>query len=92
MKNPDHVLKPGMFANAYVTLPDQTLPTVPKAALLNESGSTHLFAVIKGHLEERIVQPGPERGDLVAILEGVKNDEQVVSKITEAVKDGVPVK
>ncbi len=92
VKNADHDLKPGMFASAFVTLPDQTLPTVPKEALLAEGGSTHLFAVVNGHLEERIVQPGAERDGRVAILEGVKPDEKVVSAITEAVKDGVPVR
>ncbi len=91
VSNADHVLKPGMFATARLVLPDELRPVVPKSALVAEGSSTHLFAVVKGHVEERIVQPGPEREGSVAILDGLRSGELVVSAPTENVRDGIPV-
>jgi membrane fusion protein (multidrug efflux system) len=90
--NPDHTLKPGMFAVAHLKLPDEKLPAVPASALVTEGAVTHLYAVVSKHVEERIVQRGPERDGFVAILDGIKAGENVVTKVSDAVKDGVPVK
>jgi membrane fusion protein, multidrug efflux system len=91
VQNADHVLKPGMFATARLVLPDAARPVVPKTALIEEGNSLHLFAVVKGHLEERIVQVGPEREGAVAILDGVKSGEKVVAAPTDDIRDGLPV-
>jgi membrane fusion protein (multidrug efflux system) len=91
VQNPDHLLKPGMFATAHLVLPDEALPSVPKTALFNEGTSSHLFTVVEQHVEERIVQVGAERDGWVAVLDGVKAGDTVVTKLSDAVKDGVPV-
>jgi RND family efflux transporter MFP subunit len=90
--NTDHTLKPGMFAVAHLRLPDEKLPAVPVTALVTEGAATHLFAIVRSHIEERIVQRGPERDGFVAILDGIKVGENVVTKVTDVVKDGAPVK
>ena len=90
--NTDHKLKPGMFANASLKLPDAPLLAVPKEALREEADTRRLFAVVQGHVEERVVQVGPERDGYVAILDGLKAGEKVVVNPGKDVKDGVPVK
>ncbi|MHB8420949.1 MAG: efflux RND transporter periplasmic adaptor subunit [Myxococcales bacterium] len=90
--NAEHLLKPGMFATAHLVLPDQNRPVVPKSALAEEGNSTHLFVVVAGHLEERIVQPGPERDGSVAILDGVHSGERVAAALSDDIRDGVPVR
>jgi membrane fusion protein, multidrug efflux system len=90
--NPDHRLRPGMFASASLRLPDAPLVAVPKSALHTEGTATHLFAIVDSHVEERVVQTGPERDGMVAILDGVQPGDVVVAKPDAAVKDGVPVK
>ncbi|MBS2030900.1 MAG: efflux RND transporter periplasmic adaptor subunit [Deltaproteobacteria bacterium] len=92
VENPDHVLKPGMFATAHLQLPDEPLPVVPKTAIFSEGSTAHLFAVVDKHVEERIVQLGPERDGKVAVLDGLKAGDTVVAQLSDAVKDGVPVK
>jgi len=91
VKNADFALKPGMFAVARLHLPDEEQPVVPNRALVGVGTTTHLFAVVDGHLEERIVQRGPERDGQVVVLDGVRAGEKIVSEISEAMKDGVPV-
>jgi membrane fusion protein (multidrug efflux system) len=92
VQNEDQVLKPGMFALAHLQQQDEERPVVPVEALLSEGSTTRLFAVVNGHAEERIVQRGPERDGKVAILDGIKVGEQVVSRISESVRDGIPIK
>ncbi|WP_224362312.1 efflux RND transporter periplasmic adaptor subunit [Hyalangium versicolor] len=89
--NPDHKLRPGMFATAHLQLPDQPLPAVPRSALVKEGSTTRLFTVVEGHIEERVIQTGPERDGLVAVLEGLKPGERVVNQPGNQVKDGTPV-
>lgn len=91
VQNPDHKLKPGMFATAHLRLADEPLPAVPRAALVSEGSSAHVFAVVDSQVEERIVQVGPERDGYVAILDGLRAGEKVVAKPDDKVKDGVPV-
>ncbi|MBJ6760749.1 efflux RND transporter periplasmic adaptor subunit [Myxococcaceae bacterium JPH2] len=89
--NTDHKLRPGMFATAHLQLTDQPLPTVPRSSLVTEGTTHRLFTVVDGHIEERVVQTGPERDGMVAVLDGLKNGEHVVNQPGAQVKDGTPV-
>lgn len=91
VENPEHKLKPGMFATAHLRLADEPLPVVPKSALRLDGNSARLFAVVEKQIEERLVQVGPERDGYVAILDGLRPGEKVVAKPDDSVKDGVPV-
>jgi membrane fusion protein (multidrug efflux system) len=85
-------LKPGMFVTSKVILGEKPMPVVPKSALAQRGATWRLWAVVKGHLEERVVQLGPELpGDKVAIADGVKVGEKVAAKVTEQVADGARV-
>ena len=89
---PGSSLKPGMFAEAQVTLGDTPMAVVPKTALVKRGSTWRLFVVVKGHLEERVVQLGPELADgKVALLRGAAPGEKVALKVTETVADGVRV-
>ena len=89
--NSDHRLKPGMFATARLVLPDEKVPVVPLSALRRDEATTHLYVVTQGHIEERIVQIGLEREGYVAVLDGLRLGDTIVTQLTADVKDGVPV-
>ncbi len=85
-------LVPGMFAEATITVGHKPMPVVPKAAVVKRGNTWRLFALVKGHLEERVVQLGPELpGELVVVARGVAAGEKVAAKIDEQVVDGVKV-
>lgn len=85
-------LKPGMFAEAAITLDRKPMPIVPENALVKRGTTWRLFAVVKGRLEERVVQRGPVLADgRVALLRGAAVGEKVAAPITEQVVDGVAV-
>jgi membrane fusion protein (multidrug efflux system) len=89
--NSDHALLPGMFVTAQLPVGEVTLPVVPAKAIVNRDGTDTLFAVIDGHLEARVVERGPEVGDLVAVADGVKTGETVVISPPQGAVDGALV-
>jgi membrane fusion protein (multidrug efflux system) len=87
--NPDGKLRPGMFANVDVILPAQTgvLP-VPSSAINYAPYGDSVFVVTqeKGAngqmgpvVEQHFVTLGQTRGDLVAVLNGIKAGDTVVT-------------
>jgi len=81
-----------MFVTVKVTLGEKKMPVVPRKALSQRGTTWRLWAVVKGHLEERVVQLGPELpGDKIAILDGVKAGEKVAAEVTDKVADGARV-
>jgi membrane fusion protein (multidrug efflux system) len=90
--NGDRALLPGMFADVELTVGTQRLPSVPKRALLEQDDQARLFVVAGGRVEERVVARGPEVGDRVAILRGVRDQERVVVSDLGALDNGQKVR
>jgi membrane fusion protein, multidrug efflux system len=101
IQNPDHVLKPGMFATATVVLPDKPpVITVPETAvdytlygdsmfLITEKkaddGKTSLIAV------RTFVQTGNRLGGRAEIRKGLKAGDRVVAVGQLKLQSGAPV-
>jgi membrane fusion protein (multidrug efflux system) len=94
--NKEGKLRPGMFVDVEVVLPDTTsFVVVPGTAVVHAAYGDSVFVLRdqrpedKGSretedgqpiriAEQRFVRTGPERGDFVAILEGIEPEEEVV--------------
>ena len=90
--NPDQKLRPGMFATARVELGDKPAVTIPKNAVRNDGSLRRVFVVKEGAIEERLVKLGTEKGDDVSVDDGISAGDQVVSPLTNDVRDGLRVK
>jgi RND family efflux transporter MFP subunit len=90
--NPDGKLKPGMFAVARLELGEKKNPVVSATALERDDTAARLF-VVGGdqRVQERLVRLGESKGDLVAVLSGVRPGETVVLKPGPDVRDGARV-
>ena len=90
VENPNPKLKSGMFVTADIELGRQTLPVVPRAALVEDAGIQHLFVVVGGKLEERIVQlvDVPSAQAVVPVLVGLAAGEKVASPVSASFRDG----
>ncbi|HSK00884.1 MAG TPA: efflux RND transporter periplasmic adaptor subunit [Kofleriaceae bacterium] len=89
---PGSGLVPGMFAEARVTTGEAARPVVPKDAVVKRGKIWHAFVVVKGEVQDRIVQIAPAADPAkVAIVQGVTKGEQVVAKVTEQIVDGLRV-
>jgi len=102
LENPDHVLRPGMFAKAEVTLPEKhkTL-VVPGSAISYAPFGDSVFVIDKKKdektgkesqvIRQQFVRVGEARGDFVAITQGLKAGEVVVSTGVFKLRNGMTV-
>ncbi len=102
LENPDHVLRPGMFAKAEVTLPERHKAiVVPGSAISYAPFGDSVFVIEKKKdektgkesqaIRQQFVRVGEARGDLVAITQGLKAGEIIVSTGVFKLRNGMPV-
>ncbi len=102
LENHDHALRPGMFAKAEVELPEKhkTL-VVPGSAISYAPFGDSVFVIEKKKdektgkemqtIRQQFVRVGEARGDFVAITEGLKSGESIVSTGVFKLRNGMPV-
>jgi membrane fusion protein, multidrug efflux system len=102
LENPDHVLRPGMFAKAEVTLPEKhkTL-VIPGSAISYAPFGDSVFVIDKQKddktgkesqvIRQQFVRVGEARGDFVAITQGLKAGEVVVGTGVFKLRNGMTV-
>lgn len=84
LANQDEVLHPGMFARVDVVLPgDNSVIVLPATAVIYSpyGDSVYVVATKDGATiaAQRWVKVGPKRGDLISILEGLQDGDEVVT-------------
>jgi membrane fusion protein, multidrug efflux system len=83
-------LRPGMFAVARIEIGSQPSPVVPATAVVRDETEARVFVVGSDKIvQERLVQLGETKGDLVAIASGVRAGERVVVRPGADLRDGV---
>lgn len=82
------VLRPGMFASVRLETGEQPTPVVPKSAITNRDGRSTAFVVVKGRVEQRVVQTTETLGEEVAVVRGVAEGERVVVAPPESLRNG----
>ena len=92
VKNPEHKLLPGMFADVELTVGHDSLPSIPKAAAFEANGKLNVLVVQGGALEQRVLQPGPEVEGRLSVRHGLSAGEQVVASYSPELKNGQRVK
>ncbi|MEW6544633.1 MAG: HAD-IC family P-type ATPase [Nitrospirota bacterium] len=86
--NPDGRLKPEMFATVRVYgEPERQALAVPLSAVLRDAGAPMVFVLAgPGQFEARAVKLGEESAELVKVLDGLREGEQVVTAGAFALK------
>jgi len=91
LPNPEHLLKPGMFAEVdFGTAADENV-LVPRDAVFQRAGVDAVFVCAAGRVEFREVVPGPSDGRMLAVLEGLEAGEMVVVSGPDVLEDGMEV-
>ena len=99
VNNRDQKLRPGMFVNVVVGLPDlQTVLAIPATAVLYAPYGDSVFAIeeakgAKGSkaLRQQFVRLGQKRGDFIAITSGLKEGDAIVSTGVFKLRNGQSV-
>jgi len=102
LDNPDHALHPGMFAKVEVTLPEtKKTIVIPGSAVSYAPYGDSVFVIEKQKdpktgqesqvLRQQFVRIGEARGDFVAVTQGLKPGETVVSAGVFKLRNGMTV-
>jgi membrane fusion protein (multidrug efflux system) len=96
LQNPGERLRPGLFVNVAVGLPTRRqVLVIPTTSVLYAPYGDSVFVVLddpnkKGGkvLRQQFVRLGEKRGDFVAVVSGLKGDEEIVSTGAFKLKNG----
>ncbi|HBF28190.1 efflux RND transporter periplasmic adaptor subunit [Rhizobium sp.] len=100
MNNPDGILLPGMFGRVKIAVgSSQKFITLPQTSIVYNPYGDSVFIVDQngqegtknGVVRQSFVKTGATRGDNVAIVDGVKEGEQVVTAGQIKLRNGTPV-
>src|SRR5258707_5365562 len=102
LENADHVLRPGMFAKAEVVLPEKSSALViPGSAVSYAPYGDSVFVIEKQKdpktgkesemLRQQFARIGEARGDFVAVTQGLKAGQTVVSTGVFKLRNGMAV-
>jgi len=102
LENPDHALRPGMFTKVELFLPEkQKALVVPGSAISYAPFGNSVFVIETKKdektgkesqtIRQQFVKIGEARGDLVAITDGLKANETIVSTGVFKLRNGATV-
>ena len=102
LDNSDHALRAGMFARIKVLLPRKNqILYIPATAVAYAPYGNSVYIIEKKHdektkqddltIRQQFVRTGETRGDFVAVTEGLKKGEQVVSTGVFKLRNGLKV-
>ena len=102
LKNSDESLRPGMFVNVQVVLPeDNQVLAIPATAVLYAPYSDSVFVVVEKTddqggqpikvVNQRFVRLGEKRGDFISVLSGLSEQDMVVTTGVFKLRNGQPV-
>jgi membrane fusion protein (multidrug efflux system) len=93
--NPAQKLRPGMYVNVEVFLPESEVIAIPSAAVSYAPYGDTVFVVKTADggkmVEQRFVKVGASRGDQVHILSGLKVGEEIVTSGAFKLRNDLPV-
>ena len=93
VRNPDHLLVPGLYADADLTLEHkEDIPTVPLQAVNHEGDKTTVFVVdSNSQLQDRSVSLGLQNATDAEVVAGLHEGENVVVSDRSGLKSGEKV-
>lgn len=98
LDNPDHLLRPGMFTRVEVVLPaEENVLVIPATAILSAPYGDSVYVIEKATngpgsvVRQQFVRTGHARGDFVAVEDGLKAGDKVVSAGLFKLRNGAAV-
>ena len=100
-ENPDHLLRPGMFARVEVLLPEQqAVLVIPATAVLSAPYGDSVYVIEPKSdkdgtpslvVRQQFVRTGSARGDFLTVESGLKPGDRIVSSGVFKLRNGVSV-
>src|SRR5262249_42718403 len=91
--NPGHRLRPGMYATAELSAgEDRDVLVVPLGAMVNVGDQHFVWVVKEDKVSRRQVTVGRATGEVVAVTQGLSEDDQVIARGADLVREGQRVR
>lgn len=91
IKNPLHLLKPGMFAEVTLSTSNEEGIIIPVEALMQDEGGSFVWVLDNGLAARRGVAAGQSDGKYVIIKSGLSEGETVATTGTDTLSEGMKV-
>jgi membrane fusion protein (multidrug efflux system) len=100
VRNAENRLRPGMFVNVEMLLPEQGAISIPASSISYAPYGDSVFIVKEkkgldgkpaAEVQQQFVKTGPSRGDQVSIISGIKEGDEVVSSGVFKLRSGIAV-
>lgn len=88
ISNPDYLMKPGMFPRVRLLVQRDNTLLIPEEAVMEREGEKQVFVVRNNIVHLQKISTGLERGELVEVLSGLKEGEEVVISGQSNLEDG----
>lgn len=93
VENSERLIKPGMFVKTMITVQRRdSAIVIPRDIILMKDLGKTVFVVEKGAAQERIITTGVENPDSVEVLTGLKENERLVVRGFETLRNRSRVK
>jgi cobalt-zinc-cadmium efflux system membrane fusion protein len=92
IKNPGHLLRPGMYARLSLAAGTRPALVVPLSALTVIGGQQFAWVLTDGTVSRRPITVGRATGEVVEITRGLSPEDIIVVRGTEMVRDRGPVR
>ncbi len=93
-KNPEHILRPGAYVNAFIAS-DKKVSTllIPQACVLQDQGGEYVLTVDKDNkVKSKMVELGEIYDEYIAVIKGLKKGELLIKEGLQKVREGEIVK
>jgi len=94
INNPNLKLRPGMFVKAdIITAKKDSVLVIPKSVILSGNRGKYVFVVERNSAAaDRMITTGIENNDFVEVVEGLKENDKLIIKGFETLRDNSKVK
>lgn len=91
INNPEHKLKPGMFAEVQLKNEQQEMLLVPRQAVIKMGGRDTVWVVNDNRVTSCLVTVGVSDGEVIGIKEGIEEGQQIVISGQDSLKENAQV-
>ena len=89
VSNPQHTLKPGMFATArFIIKENPEAITLPTTAILKDTSGTYVYTVENNFARKLLVHIGIEQNNRAEIISGVTAEQDIVTTGQQFLREG----
>lgn len=91
--NPRLLIRPGMFVKALIKINQKNdVLTIPKEVIISDQKGKRVFVVQENTAFERVIETGLENEEMIEVVEGLEENERLVVKGFETLRDRSKVK